>query len=91
MFSLISGHVGTLMAPSTTSSEQDIIDTIKQLYRSTPELDTAIARLLQLYPDVPALGSPYNTGDELFGLSSQFKRAAALRESHLFIFDRRDN
>jgi hypothetical protein len=34
-------------------------------------------KLLKLYPDIPALGSPYNTGNETFGLSPQFKRIAS--------------
>jgi hypothetical protein len=42
------------------------------------QLDDAVDKLLQLYPDIPALGSPFDTGNETFGLSSQFKRAAAL-------------
>ena len=36
------------------------------------------AALLALYPDDPAQGSPFGTGNETFGLSSQFKRAAAV-------------
>ncbi|KAJ7850274.1 extracellular triacylglycerol lipase precursor [Mycena olivaceomarginata] len=31
-----------------------------------------------LYPDIPSLGSPFNTGNETFGLNSQYKRAAAI-------------
>ncbi|KAF8145657.1 Alpha/Beta hydrolase protein [Mycena galopus ATCC 62051] len=33
--------------------------------------------LLELYPDIPPLGSPFGTGNDTLGLSSQFKRAAA--------------
>ena len=47
------------------------------------QLDAAATRLLELYPDVPALGSPFNTGNETFGLSPGFKRAAALSEYHI--------
>jgi hypothetical protein len=42
------------------------------------ELADAADKLLQLYPNVPALGSPYNTGNETFGLNSVFKQAAAI-------------
>jgi acetylcholinesterase len=42
------------------------------------ELDSAADRLLELYPDIPALGSPFNTVNDTFGLSPGFKRAAAL-------------
>lgn len=41
-------------------------------------MDSAIDKMLQVYPDVPALGSPFNTGNQLFGLNSQWKRAAAV-------------
>ncbi|KAJ6546249.1 extracellular triacylglycerol lipase precursor [Mycena vulgaris] len=41
-------------------------------------LQSATHEVLQIYPDVPALGSPFNTGNETFGLSSQFKRASAI-------------
>ena len=34
--------------------------------------------LLQLYPDDPALGSPFGTGNETFGAGKEYKRAAAL-------------
>ena len=37
-----------------------------------------INTILQMYPDDPAVGSPFGTGNETFGLSSQFKRAAAI-------------
>ncbi|KAF7293078.1 Carboxylic ester hydrolase [Mycena indigotica] len=45
---------------------------------SSPELQNGVESLLQLYPDDPTLGSPYNTGNDTFGLSSTFKRTAAL-------------
>ena len=41
-------------------------------------LNASTTKLLTLYPDVPALGSPYNTGNETFGLDSNHKRAAAI-------------
>lgn len=34
--------------------------------------------MMQLYPDIPALGSPFGTGNETFGLSATWKRAAAI-------------
>ncbi|KAJ7053417.1 extracellular triacylglycerol lipase precursor [Mycena amicta] len=43
------------------------------------ELQNAVDELLKLYPDDPALGSPFNTGNQTFGLSSTFKRASAIR------------
>ena len=42
------------------------------------DLTSAADMLLQLYPNEPALGSPFNTGNETFGLSPIFKQAAAI-------------
>jgi hypothetical protein len=71
-----------MFLPLTISSEEGIRQFITANY-SPPlvpptELDRAVNKLLELYPDIPALGSPYNTGDETFGLSSSFKRLSAL-------------
>ncbi|KAJ3856797.1 esterase 1 [Lentinula lateritia] len=41
---------------------------------SEAQLKNATARLLELYPNIPALGSPFNTGNDTFGLSPGFKR-----------------
>jgi hypothetical protein len=38
---------------------------------------TSIVKLELLYPNVPALGSPFGTGDTIF-FGSQFKRTAAI-------------
>ena len=43
-------------------------------------LENAVNKLLELYPDDPALGSPFNTGNETFGLPSGFKRLSAIVE-----------
>ncbi|KAF9261946.1 esterase 1 [Marasmius fiardii PR-910] len=45
---------------------------------SVQTLNDSIDRILELYPDVPALGSPFNTGNETFGLPQGFKRFAAI-------------
>ncbi|KAF7365810.1 Carboxylic ester hydrolase [Mycena venus] len=42
------------------------------------ELSDKIDELLMLYPDDPALGSPYNTGNETFGLPSGWKRSTSI-------------
>lgn len=41
---------------------------------SKSHLENAVRKVLELYPDVPALGSPFNTGNETFGLSTGYKR-----------------
>ena len=38
--------------------------------------DQVVEKLLELYPDDPPFGSPHNTGNETFGLSTHFKRAS---------------
>ena len=55
----------------------------------TSEFDADVTELLKLYPDIPALGSPFGTGNETFGLSSQFKRASALNGDTVFQSQRR--
>ncbi|KAF8893075.1 Alpha/Beta hydrolase protein [Infundibulicybe gibba] len=52
-------------------------------------LEEASAMLLELYPDDPALGSPFNTGNDTFGLSSVFKQAAAIQGDLLLQSQRR--
>lgn len=40
-------------------------------------LQSTINKILELYPDDPALGSPFNTGNDTFGMPG-FKRLAAI-------------
>ncbi|KAG7090605.1 hypothetical protein E1B28_009707 [Marasmius oreades] len=56
---------------------------------SAQTLDSAIDRMLELYPDVPALGSPFNTGNETFGLPQGYKRFAAINGDVSFQSQRR--
>ncbi|KAJ7754206.1 Alpha/Beta hydrolase protein [Mycena maculata] len=52
-------------------------------------LTWAAEKILELYPNNPALGSPYGTGNETFGLNSQFKRLAAINGDMWFQSQRR--
>ncbi|KAK1219397.1 hypothetical protein PQX77_017922 [Marasmius sp. AFHP31] len=52
-------------------------------------LNHAIDRLLELYPDIPALGSPYNTGNETFGLPRGYKRWTSIHGDAAFDSQRR--
>ncbi|KAJ7576719.1 extracellular triacylglycerol lipase precursor [Mycena floridula] len=52
-------------------------------------LTASIAKVLELYPDDPALGSPFNTGNQTFGLSQGFKRIAAIQGDIQFQSQRR--
>jgi len=76
---------GTIFTSRSINSEQEVHDLI--LARFSPLvvapslLDGAAKKLLDLYPDIPALGSPFGTGNETFGLSSVYKQTAAIRES----------
>ncbi|KAL0580035.1 hypothetical protein V5O48_001969 [Marasmius crinis-equi] len=80
----------TALTSTITSSSDEIRNSITSNFTAKSdgtvgtELAAAADRLLQLYPDDPALGSPFNTGTETFGLSSQFKRANALTGDLMF-------
>ncbi|KAJ7908960.1 extracellular triacylglycerol lipase precursor [Mycena leptocephala] len=84
---------GTLLTPQTINSTADITELLVNLSSpsvSLRRLKQSALKLLQLYPDIPALvGSPFNTGNETFGLSSQFKRGAAIGGDLHFLSQRR--
>ncbi|KAF7376885.1 Carboxylic ester hydrolase [Mycena sanguinolenta] len=72
---------GTTFVPQTINSTEEILESILSLFSpssSPTTLEESAETVLQLYPDIPALGSPFGTGNSTFGLSSQFKRAAAI-------------
>lgn len=81
---------GTLFTPTNVDSEQDVRNLIIANFSppivSAQELQTTADKLIELYPDIPALGSPFNTGNETFGLSSVYKQAAALGTYLMHIF-----
>ncbi|KAF7343272.1 Carboxylic ester hydrolase [Mycena venus] len=83
---------GTLFTPTTINSTDAIFNftvAVSSPSVSPATLDKSILTLLQLYPDDPSLGSPFNTGNNTFGLSSQFKRAAAIDGDVAFHSQRR--
>jgi len=84
---------GTVFVPTDINSTQEIRDFIIAQFTPSPlgpqSLSSAADRLLQLYPDIPALGSPFGTGNETFGLSSQYKRVSALAGDISFQSQRR--
>ncbi|KIL63607.1 hypothetical protein M378DRAFT_79395 [Amanita muscaria Koide BX008] len=83
---------GTPPLPQVTS-EDGLVQTIVANYSppvvSPQTLQSHIQTLLQLYPDIPALGSPYNTGNNTFGLSSVYKQWAAIYGDLTFQSQRR--
>ncbi|KAF5310301.1 hypothetical protein D9611_012082 [Ephemerocybe angulata] len=84
---------GTAFASQAPLSDQDIKDMLVLQHLpavTTPlELNNTVDKLLELYPDDPALGSPYGTGTELFGLPSSYKRHASLMGDLAFFAPRR--
>ena len=86
--------LGTLFTSRSFLSTDDIDSTIIANYSpplvNPKVLSNAAEELLELYPDIPALGSPFNTGNETFGLPTGYKREAAIVEfglSHLVIIN----
>ncbi|EJD42485.1 alpha/beta-hydrolase [Auricularia subglabra TFB-10046 SS5] len=70
---------GTLFTLNSTDSTADIRSMITSVLNPPSFLITSVfERILQLYPDDPSLGAPFGTGNNTFGLSSQWKRAAAI-------------
>ncbi|KAJ7700405.1 esterase 1 [Mycena rosella] len=83
---------GTILFNPATNSSNEILALF--IAMNTPSvspaiLQSSVEKLLQLYPDIPELGSPFNTGNETFGLSSQYKRAAAIVGDMYFTSQRR--
>ncbi|KAJ7101636.1 esterase 1 [Mycena epipterygia] len=83
---------GTLFTNQAVNSTEEINVTL--LNQSSPSispttLEQSVLTLLQLYPENPALGSPFGTGNTTFGLSPQFKRAAAIVGDLQFTSQRR--
>ena len=76
--------LGTVFTSRSLLTTADINASIIANYSPplvTPaDLQDAANTLLELYPDIPALGSPFNTGNETFGLLTGYKRAAAIVE-----------
>ena len=60
------------------------------IFNSPPTFLVDEAALLVLYPNDPAQGSPFGTGNETFGLSSEYKRLAAMLGDMSFQAPRRE-
>lgn len=81
-FSSGRNHAGTLFASRQERSDTDFKNMIIAQHSppttTQEELEDIADKILELYPDNPAAGSPYGTGDELFGMPRSYKREAAL-------------
>ncbi|KAF8334771.1 Alpha/Beta hydrolase protein [Cantharellus anzutake] len=74
---------GTLFVPHTFNTTNEMLLYVGNLSAATPEQTKLFKVLLKLYPDIPAIGSPYNPvgaskDDRFFGQNNQYKRAASL-------------
>lgn len=65
------------MAQTEADIRASIISSFSPPLVSEALLQSTADKILELYPDDPALGSPFNTGNDTFGLPG-FKRAAAI-------------
>ncbi|KAF8172960.1 extracellular triacylglycerol lipase precursor [Mycena galopus ATCC 62051] len=66
---------------SGTNKDEELVERLTTMFTpavSEANLNASIAELLVLYPDDPALGSPFGTGNQTFGLSPVFKRLNAI-------------
>ncbi|TFK66012.1 esterase 1 [Pluteus cervinus] len=84
---------GTYFIPTDVNSEQflrlSIIANFSPPVTGIYALESAADKLLQLYPNDPAVGSPFNTGNDTFGLNPVFKQFSALMGDILFQSTRR--
>ncbi|KAJ3541390.1 hypothetical protein NMY22_g3906 [Coprinellus aureogranulatus] len=85
---------GTHMASQEGLTDEELKVTILDQNGPAPhglelDLDRVVDRIMQINPDDPKLGSPYGTGDELFGLPSSFKRQASQIGDMIFTAPRR--
>jgi carboxylesterase type B len=64
--------------PSESFITQSLIANYSPPVVCSQTLESDVQELLQLYPDIPALGSPYNTGNNTFGLGVFYKQWASI-------------
>ena len=89
--------LGTLFvaANPNISGEQEVLLTVLTEVNPSedgtfpPNVIASVQDILALYPDEPALGSPFGTGNETFGLSPEFKQASAVVGDIMFQAPRR--
>ena len=80
---VLTPRLATIFVPTSTSSDQDITNFFT-LYADpldphpSTTLQNALATFLDLYPNDPARGSPFGTGNDTFGLGSEYKRVAEM-------------
>ncbi|KAJ7165517.1 extracellular triacylglycerol lipase precursor [Mycena crocata] len=83
------GSIFTSTSVNSTEGVRNQILTNFTVTVPSPALEAAADRVLEIYPNDPALGVPYNTGNNTFGFSSQFKRLASIVGDAFLIANRR--
>ncbi|KAF7305595.1 Carboxylic ester hydrolase [Mycena chlorophos] len=86
---------GTLFTNTAVNGEANVFDIVftnfTPSFVSEPALKTGVNKLLEMYyPDIPALGSPFGTGNDTFGLAPEFKQLAAIFGDTSFVALRRE-
>lgn len=71
-------------------AQQWVVDNYTSPALPASEFNSDVSKLLDLYPDNPALGAPFGTGNDTFGLSPEFKRMAAIEGDMGFHAKRRE-
>jgi triacylglycerol lipase len=92
---IMTGHVtdeGSAFCPTDLNTTEELHEYL--LYNGQYKMKNAtVNRLLELYPDTPSLGSPFNDVNvtTYSGFGSQFKRIAAMLGDYLLIAPNRFN
>ncbi|KAF7300782.1 Carboxylic ester hydrolase [Mycena kentingensis (nom. inval.)] len=92
-FSKIPFMAGTNLDEGTPLLKSKLYDQTHALFVpsvSPKRLNASLDEMFVLYPDDPAQGSPFGTGDETFGLSPEYKRGSAMLNDLDFLGPRRE-
>nr|ODN89252.1 hypothetical protein L204_06189 [Cryptococcus depauperatus CBS 7855] len=79
---------GTLFIPTKITDEESAVKYLA-LNEPAPLSNKTLARLFSLYPNDTVSGSPFDTGNETFGLSPTYKQLAAILGDAQFEVPRR--
>ena len=84
-------RIGTIFTNTSVDSAANISTKLDMFSNLTPaQKSHVVDTILELYPNVPALGCPFGTGNDTFGLNPEFKRFAAIQTDVLFAALRRN-
>ncbi|KAM0749102.1 alpha/beta-hydrolase [Meredithblackwellia eburnea MCA 4105] len=81
---------GTRFIDPKVETEEDVKNVLRGAFEFTfGAIEGILEPIWELYPPIPSVGSPYQTGNETFGLAPAFKRAASLLGDVFFQAPRR--